>query len=252
VIAILTPIGTSYRPKTKPDPSKITKALLVSSTNLLMKNTHTEGIVEELKSLNADVMVFQEYSPRWHLVLGKAFSSEYPYRVHKTRRDSFGAAIYSKLPFLNQNPRILVGKDHVPTYRVELMHDKVRWVLYNIHTLPPRKFDYVIEQRRQFRDLKAMFLRERDPVLLCGDFNWTEHTAFHSGLTDLGFFEGHNTMGRGRGDTWPVLGIGRYFPGIRLDHMYGFGKIHFLEHWCGYGDHSDHRPIFAQVAFKKA
>jgi endonuclease/exonuclease/phosphatase (EEP) superfamily protein YafD len=227
-----------------------TAGVAISSTNLLMINPTTQGIIGELKEFKPQVMVFQEYSPRWHAALSEAFLKDYPHRVYVTRRDSFGAAIYSKLPFQNKKTKILVGEMHVPTFRVELSHNGQQWVLYNIHTLPPRKMGYVVEQRRQFRDLKERFKDEKYPVLLCGDFNWTEHTSFHKGLLDMGFKEGHTEVGVGHGGTWPVLGIGRYIPGIRLDHMYALRGISFLEHCSGYGQGSDHRPIFAKVAIE--
>lgn len=234
-----------------PSPETVGSPLLVSSTNLLMINKTTAGIIKELTELNPDVMVFQEYSPLWHSTLGKAFLEKYPHRVHVARRDSFGAAIYSKKPFLNKKKRIRVGAMEVPTFRVRLEHEGQTFVLYNIHTLPPRKMEYVVEQRKQFRDLKKLFMEEKEPVLLCGDFNWTEHTQFHQGLLDLGFKEGHSAVGQGRGGTWPVIKVSRYLPGIRLDHMYALGDLQFVEHWSGYGEGSDHRPIFARVAFKK-
>ncbi|MDF1662656.1 MAG: endonuclease/exonuclease/phosphatase family protein [Planctomycetota bacterium] len=249
-LRVLIPVLLSFG-NSPPNPESLGTPLTISSTNLLMINKTTEGIVKELTELNPDVMVFQEYSPLWHSTLHKAFSENYPHRVHVARRDSFGAAIYSKKRFLNKKKRIRVGAMEVPTFRVRLMHEGKAFVLYNIHTLPPRKMEYVVEQRRQFRDLKNLFAEEKDPVLLCGDFNWTEHSQFHRGLLDMGFREGHDTVGSGRGGTWPVLKVTRYLPGIRLDHMYAFGDARFVEHWSGYGEGSDHRPIFARVAFKK-
>lgn len=245
-IPILLSFGNSA-----PNPETLGLPLTVSSTNLLMVNKKTDGIVKELTELNPDVMVFQEYTPLWHNALRKAFLKKYPYRIHAARQDSFGAAIYSKKPFLNKKKKIAVGDMKVPTFRVRLEHEERTFVLYNIHTLPPRKMDYVVEQRKQFRDLKKFFAEEKDSILLCGDFNWTEHTQFHRALIDIGFREGHNTIGSGRGGTWPVLKVSRYLPGIRLDHMYALGDLQFVEHWSGYGEGSDHRPIFARVAFKK-
>lgn len=247
-LRVLIPVLLSLT-NSAPNPETVGRPFTVSSTNLLMINKTTSGIIKELEDADPDVMVFQEYSPLWHSALKKAFSERYRYRIHVARRDSFGAAIYSKKPFLNKKKKIKVGAMQVPTFRVELEHEGHRFALYNIHTLPPRKIDYVIEQRKQFRDLTRMF-KDEGSVLLCGDFNWTEHTQFHRGLTKMGFREGHTEVGSGRGGTWPVLKGSRYLPGIRLDHMYALGDLHFVEHWSGYGEGSDHRPIFARVAFK--
>lgn len=239
----------SYVPKNV-EPSE-SKPLKLASVNLLMINNNRQPIIEELRALKADIMVFQEYSKPWHRDLTEAFEEDYIFRVQTVRNDSFGAAIYSKKPFLNRQAKIDIGGMKVPTYRLVFEHEGQRFVLYNIHTLPPRKTDYVAEQRLQFLDLKAFFAKETKPVLVCGDFNWTEHTIYHRAMKELGFVEGHEQVGVGRGSTWPVLGVTRYLPGIRLDHMYVRGPVRFLRHDRGQGIGSDHRPIFADLVFEQ-
>lgn len=223
--------------------------LKVASANLLMVNREFDNILDELAAFDPDLILLQEYSPPWHGTLSKVLPARYPYRVYTTRRDSFGAAIYSKRPFVEHKTSVPVGEHEVPTERVVVEHGGRRVVVWNIHTLPPRRRDYVVEQVLQWRDLTKHWEQETAPLLVGGDFNWSERTIFHREMAARGFLEGHETGGVGFGATWPVLGVTRWLPGIRLDHLYTRNGLVVTRQQVGVGDGSDHRPLFAELRF---
>ncbi len=218
------------------------------SINLLVSNRKYEPILREISEVDPDVIGIQELSPGWKTVLGTHLSQRYPHRNEISRIDSFGAAIYSKLPIITSQ-RLALGKSGVPAIRAEIeLPSGDRWVVWNIHTLPPRLATYVATQHNQAKDLARRLAHERLPTLLCGDFNWNEYTSYHERIRELGFTEGHAEAGRGFGANWHTLGWSRLLPGIRIDHLYAGNGLHFIEHHTGHGEGSDHRPVIATLA----
>ena len=120
--------------------------------------------------------------------------------------------------------------------------------VYNIHLLPPRRFDWTREHRAQFADLLDRLRQEPLPLILGGDFNSAPATPNVAALRGLGLIDSHRQAGRGRGATWPVRSFFRWLPGLRLDYIWlGRGMI-CTECRRGVGEGSDHRPIIARIA----
>ncbi len=242
----------AFLPADQP-PSRGT-TLKVMSVNLLMVNRDTAPTIAEIEREAPDVLAFQEVSPHWHKALESSLAARYPHRLAEVRDDSFGMALYSRLPLENATTELPLanGNDpdlgyiEVPAIRAEIRHDGGTWVVYNIHTLPPRLLSYIRVQRRQVRNLFAHLRAETSPTLVAGDFNWTQFTAYHAGMRSLGFADGQSQAGRGLGTTWPVNGLLRYIPGIRLDHLYLRGLV-CTRYATGAALGSDHRAVIATV-----
>ena len=122
--------------------------------------------------------------------------------------------------------------------------------LYCVHLMPPRSRAQTIEQRREFADLRDRLKHEELPIVLCGDFNFTNASAFADELTRLGLIDAHRISGRGRGTTWPRLGPLRWLPGIRLDHIFISKELTSTHSRTGTGQGSDHRPVVAEIGFR--
>jgi len=235
-------------------PSLGSQRLKVMSVNLLMVNRNTQPIIDEIRRERPDVVSFQEYTVHWDKALRAALAKSFPYEVHDCREDSFGAAIYSRIPLENVDTRMSLGKGEVPglgfidvpAFRAEFRHDGRTWVIYDIHTLPPRLLSYIRGQRRQVRELTELVRGERGPTLVTGDFNWNQYTEYHRGMVRLGYLDGQTQAGRGLGNTWPVLGPLSFLPGIRLDHIY-MRNLDCEEFRTGAALGSDHRAVIAVV-----
>ncbi len=223
--------------------------LRVMSANLLVGNNAMEGIVAEIRASQADVVMLQEYSRAWHTAMQSGVGRLYPHVAYRTREDSFGIAIYSKHPFIDE-PEIMLplGSHDIPQVRAVVHFDGRNIALYNIHLLPPFGFDYVIETRKQFADLAGLLAEERLPVILAGDFNFTSACTQTGLLADLGFRDSHAWAGSGRGTTWPNHPTLWFFPSLMLDHIYLSRELCALSHGVGVGEQSDHRPITAEIA----
>lgn len=223
-------------------------ALKVMSANLLGSNTDTEGILAEITAFQPDILVLQEYRPHWHEALWAALRDDYPYSCFEIRRDNFGQALYSRFPFARRpETELPLGDAATPQTRAVVRFGGRELAVYNIHLMPPMGVANARRHRREFADLLDRLAREELPVILCGDFNFTNDSAFADDLARLGLADVHRLCGRGLGTTWPVVRFYRYLPGLRLDHIFISKELSGVESGVGVGRGSDHRPIQARV-----
>jgi len=259
VILLLISLGPelwSYRPRF-PNPvgeggSLQGKTLTVMSANLLGITRGFEArsrtIIAEIRSARPDVLLLQEYTDRWHEVLSSVLSSELPYSRSVRRNDAFGTAIYSRHPFSQPvNLHVPLGTREVPQVRAVIRLDGIKVAVYNIHLLPPVNLSYFAEHRRQLADLLDVLDREPLPTIVCGDFNFTSRSPHAAALNRSGLTDAHDLAGWGRGATWPVHGIFRWLPGIRLDHLYLRAPLKAVDSRTGPITGSDHRPILVEI-----
>ena len=227
------------------------QTLRVMSCNLLMVNKDTAPILDEIRSARPDVLLLQEYTDHWHDAAVRAgLPAEFPYSSFVTRDDSFGVAIYSRLPFVGEvDNRLPLGRAGVEQARAVVRFGGRDVAVYNVHLLPPRRLDYTIDSRLQFAGLLDTLAAEKLPYVVGGDLNLTGDTPQHHDLRRIGARDAHDEVGRGRGSTWPVNSFLRYLPGLRLDHVYAGNGIVPVRCATGEGRGSDHRPVVADVAF---
>ena len=243
----LVPAATQFLPRPAP-PTAVGKPLRVMSVNLLMANEDTDGIIDEIIAAKPDVLFLQEYTAAWHQAVQRRLGADYPYEGHIARDDSFGIAIRSRTPFATPiDDRFRLGSSGVDQQRAVIDFDGRRYALYHIHLLPPRSFDYYKDQRIQFADLMDALKAETRPYIVCGDFNFSEVTPQHRQLIAAGIGEAHSQAATGRGATWPVNGVLRYIPGIRIDHIYLSPGLWATRCETGVGRGSDHRPVVVDL-----
>lgn len=246
LLLTLAPEARYFLPK---PPAPVQNAgITVMSINLLYNNYQAGPIIEEIRAADPDVLLLQEYSPDWHRAILAAVGPDYPYVCHVTRDDPFGAAIYSRLPFVGDvETGLLLGKIHTPQMRAVVRISSRDVAFYNIHLQPPYGLLRTMIGRQQLADLREMLAAETLPVILSGDFNFTDRSSNAGLLHGIGLADAHTLAGWGRGSTWPVNDFFRYVPGIRLDHIYLGSGLTCSESRTGTGDGSDHRPIVAKV-----
>lgn len=223
------------------------RPLSILSVNVLMVNRDVAPILAEIEAARPDVLLVQEYAPQWHAALHKAMAG-YAY-AGVVREDSFGAAVYSRIPFRG-TPRVDVklGTWDLPQMRIVLGIGDRGVALYNVHLVPPRNTDYVEEHRRQLRDLVGVLRGERLPTVVAGDFNFTPRMPQATHIDALGLSDVHQLSYPGRHSTWPVIDAMRYVPGIALDHVFVSRDVHVVRSTIGTGTGSDHRPLGAVLA----
>ncbi|MBN1345197.1 MAG: endonuclease/exonuclease/phosphatase family protein [Phycisphaerae bacterium] len=224
----------------------------VMSVNLLALNRTVEPILAEIAETAPEILLLQEYTPHWHEALQESIGSSYPHAAHEIREDCFGAAVYSKRPFVRRVTTDLgLGTALVPQMRAVVRIDARQVAICNLHLLPPRTYSYTVDMRGQFADLLDRLGAERLPVIMAGDFNFTEASPNAAALGRLGMADAQDLGGWGRGATWPVQSFFRYVPGLRLDHVYLRGGLTCTSCRTGIGRGSDHRPVIVEIGFAK-
>ncbi len=219
------------------------------SVNLLMRNKQTAPIIAEVIATNPDVLLLQEYAPHWNRAFQNALRSTFPYVAHQNRSDSFGLAVYSKLPFANPPQLDLpLGESVYPQMRVVLSVKPGKDIaIYNLHLVPPSSLSFVVEHRLQLADLVEVLATEHLPMIAAGDFNFTNDSSEAAAIFDIGLHDAHAQAGIGRGSTWPNIGLLQWLPGVQIDHMFLDPTITATPCKTGQGQGSDHKPIVSRI-----
>jgi len=228
------------------------RVLRVMSCNVLSSNPDTSGILGEVLRVDPDVVVFQEYSPPWHAAAQRSLATRYPYRATAVRHDPMGQAIYSRLPFVEPVELFVpLGMVDHPQVRAVVRYGDTSVTLYSVHLLPPRSNRLIAAARVQFADLMTRAATEAGPTILLGDFNFTPNGAQAARLRANGYAEAHAEAGWWRGATWPVRGVWRYLPGVRIDQIYASEGLRAVRSRTGVGRSSDHRPVWADLLLEQ-
>ena len=224
-----------------PDPAR-TLCLVVS--NVLMDNRDAERWLRVVRAAEPDVIVTVETSAWWVARLRQGLG-DYPHRVEVPLENTYGMAVYSRLPLEGAEVRHLVEPD-VPSVRTWIrLRSGERVYAVFLHPRPPRPD---IGQDATYRDAELILVaREvaevRAPVVVAGDLNdvaWSHSTHLFQRLSRLL----DPRVGRGRFSTFHADYLFLRWP---LDHV--FHSEHFalgdLRRLDGVG--SDHFPILAEL-----
>ncbi len=218
------------------------------TANLLMVHPAPARLATELEALDADVLVLQEYSSRWHeTAVRRGWHGLYPHHAEVVRDDSFGCAVFSRVPM---NSVTVVEMAGLPQLQATLLLGDLEVDLLDVHTLPPRIADYVPGHRQALADIEAWAERRAGerPFVITGDFNATPYSRFHRRISRLAD-DAWELAGTGYGHTAPN---GLFpLPPLRLDHVYLSPELTVREVALGRGEGSDHRPIVAEIALRK-
>jgi endonuclease/exonuclease/phosphatase (EEP) superfamily protein YafD len=250
----LTPTAWSYAPKDSPPPAPDAPNLRVMSMNLYVANRNAAKIVAQIRAADPDVIVLQEFTPFAQTVLQSAFADrDYPHRFLMPQLDPSGNAVYSRLPFVERpSPDQSTGT----TGRSERIRAVISVggrpvVIYAVHPASPGSVHAIWLNRQQTANLLERVRQEDEPVLVAGDFNFTDEAANATALRGAGLVSAHDLAGTGRDSTWPFAPTSRrYLPGVRIDHVFLDRRLTCTKFGVAGDSGSDHRPIVADVAFR--
>ena len=218
-------------------------SLTLVSANLLMVHPDPDVLAEELESFDADILMLQEYSPRWEsTAIRRGWFEIYPHQASVVRSDSFGCAIFSRVPLSDVEVVSMAG---LPQLQATIEVDGVEVDLLNVHTLPPRIASYVPGHHEGTADiLRWVDDRGERPFVVTGDFNSTPYSRFARQMKPRAE-DAWDLAGWGHGHTAPngVFPI----PPIRLDHVYVSRGLTVTDVALGEGVGSDHRPLVVDL-----
>jgi endonuclease/exonuclease/phosphatase (EEP) superfamily protein YafD len=224
------------------------ETIVVMSMNLYADNRDIAQALDQVRQVDPELLLLQECTDHWHAAFERSLASRYPYAARVARNDEFGAAIYSRRPFVEPVTNSVRYGENTGTLMRTTVHIGDRDVtLYNVHLLPPRRLKYTPIARQHLDDLLEWIDDDDRPVLLAGDFNFTGRGPQASVLARAGLVDVHDLVGTGRGTTWPDRTPLRWFPGLRLDHIYMTEELTCTNSYVGQPFGSDHRPVIATV-----
>jgi len=222
---------------------------------LLLANVHwgnlqRDAFYEMIETESPDVIALLEYSQKWHDDL-VPFLKEYPHHIVWTLQDSFGIALYSRLP-LQQAEVKTFGDAGVPSITASIEVGGRSLQLIATHPVPPMSSRWFYLRNQQL-DLIAEFIRETDvPVILMGDLNCTPYSPIYKSLMRQTKLKSTRN-GFGLNTTWPETagGVVRKSMAIILqipiDHILIDRQIQVKDCRRGPAIGSDHRPLLTDL-----
>lgn len=206
-----------------------------------MVNPDPAPLAAEIAAADADIVALQEYSPRWEAALAP-LRARYRYGVQRVQEDSFGTALWSRVPM---SDAAIWPIDGLPQSKGTVQIGAGAVTLWNIHVLPPRTWEYAKAHAAELDLLATAMELEPLPIVVTGDFNATSASAFH-GRVIRTLDDAWNLANSGGGATWPngVFPL----PPMRLDHVYLSRDLTITTIRIGTGTNSDHRPLVAELA----
>ena len=220
------------------------ETLRVMSANLLASNRDGHEFIDQINEIKPDVIVFQEYTSRWHQSLSSSLA-EYPHRQVEIINSPFGIAIYSKQPFINAEVTYFT-KAVYPAIdvTVSLKPEPVR--VLAVHPVPPMNAA-TFNNRNQYLEALASEVRLAvGPVIVAGDFNavpWSwqlKQLMDHANLSSA-------REGFGLKPTWPGDFVPLWIP---IDHILHNNRFSVVEFDTGDSAGSDHKPVWAELSFR--
>jgi len=229
----------------------VPRDLRVMNVNLFAGNRQRERLIDEIQAADADVLILIECTSGWRARLWEALGAEYPHTLFAPRDSAFGLAVFSRLPFIDEPDTITRVGGRVPEFRFVVDCKGRRVACRAVHILPPN-LAFLPARHAQsadvYQDVRDDLTDAGLPLVVAGDFNWTERSAMHRRFRALGLTDAHEAAGFGLGDTWPVAGWLRYVPGVRIDHVYVGNGVRVVGCRTGTGAGSDHRPVVVDLA----
>lgn len=210
--------------------------------NVLNSNREYADVREYLEAVDADLLIVQEFDPKWRRNLA-ALEEHYPHREQAVRRGAFGMAVFSKFP-LREARWHVDHSEHYPIFSGTVEIGEKRVTLTALHPPPPVR-QRSARARNEILSLVPTMIPDDGSRLLVGDLNctpWSPHfreLCRATGLRD-------SALGHGVQATW----FPRSLPiGIPIDHVLISKDIAIQNREVGPYLGSDHRPVVVDLVF---
>lgn len=194
----------------QPIPDEHAQPVRIAVLNLLYENDRTTEIADTLDRVDADVIVFTEYTPEHQRrLLAHPLAEAYEHRVEFVAERAAGTAVWSRFPTTEQPNAALLNDD------VDVVIDgpSAAFRLWAVH--PPTPFHEHWE-----RDLRTIAERASsvdEPLVVAGDFNASYWHPVFRDILRSGLTSAHLADGRGWSVSWPTDGWVPAF--VRIDHV---------------------------------
>lgn len=228
-------------PDDQPDPVAGATGLRVATANLWYENTQITDVADALAQVDADVIIFNEYTAEHQRALtASTLSRAYPYRIDMSGRGATGIALWSKYRSVVNWPR----PTHLDSIDATVAGPDGDVRVLAMHMTTP------LDNFTAWRDDLALAARigrqTAEPLLLIGDLNSSYWHPDFRHLLDAGFVDAHMAAGTGFTSSWPTTMIMPSF--VRLDHALTAGGLVSTDVDDFEIPGSDHRGFVVTVA----
>lgn len=222
--------------------------LRIGTVNLLAGNEKDPWMDEAIRELNADILVFPEFTPLWRDRLMQAFGEDYPHRVEDPLMNPFGIALWSRLPLGEQRAIRRFGSFR-PQVRVEVQWEGHRFALFGIHPnkpFPHWSYPLAVNDRKELLDWLG---EEELPVIVAGDFNATPRSPWMDRLESLGLVSIYQHTAGSLTTSWPAHRWWSPVFGITIDHVFCSQEFVPGSYRTGQRTMSDHAPVVTTLGW---
>lgn len=208
--------------------------------NVRAKSTAHERVAEEIRRVDADVLVLIEVNDRWLGAL-EDVTAAYPHATVRPRQGCFGIAVYSRHPMIG--PVEDIGTANRPSIVARLDVDGHPMTVIGTHPATPVGPRGSRRRNTQIQALAEHVAAIDGPVMVLGDLNATPFCApFRSLLRVSGLRDG--SRGHGLNATWPAP-----LPplAIPIDQCLHSTDIEIVDERVGRRVGSDHLPLIVDA-----
>ncbi|ARS34746.1 endonuclease/exonuclease/phosphatase family protein [Pontibacter actiniarum] len=216
--------------------------------NVWMKNRQVETLLSIIQQSDPDIVLVME-TDKWWIARLAPLRKEYPYQVEYPLDNTYGMALYSRMPLESTQVRFLAHQT-VPSIHTKVILDAgAVFTLHAMHPVPPKPSKYpdnVGDGENEVALLKVgkMVQQRQTPTIVAGDFNdvsWSNTSRLFGVKSRLG----NVRIGRGLYNSfdatsnilrWPLdqIFVSEEFRLVELRRLPDFG--------------SDHFPFYAELA----
>ena len=210
--------------------------------NVLQENRRSDLLLQAAADADPDVILLTEMDAWWADAVN-SLTTSHPQTILEPRSNTYGMALYSRLPLTGGEVRHIVDEDIPSILTRVVLPDGTAFALWGVHPAPPRPGDDTEERDAELLIVAREAAATSGPAIVAGDLNdvaWSSTTTLFqemSGLLDP-------RIGRGLYATfnvdWPLM----KWP---LDHLFA-SKDWTLSDFRRLGDiGSDHFPIVIEL-----
>jgi len=220
--------------------------LYIASLNVLQANRDFDRAIAYVRDENPDVFLAMENDEAWTDALSAALDEDYPYSLKIPQANTYGMALWSRLPFSEVERNELAGGG-TPSIKARIMRaDGGVMTLFAVHPRPPRPGQDSGQRDAELVLLADMVRDSGRPTIVVGDFNdvgWSSVTETFQRIGQMvdprrgrGFyasFDATNPLMR-----WP------------LDHVFHTDDFGVLRFETGPDVGSDHFPLEVELCLQ--
>lgn len=224
-----------------------TFSLLV--VNVWMKNKQVTDFLDMVETADPDMVLAMETNQWWTERLSP-LQEAYPFQVVYPLDNTYGMALYSKLPLQQTQLKFLSHKDVPSIHTTVSISGNAYFRLHAMHPVPPKPSkhpDNVGQQEVELLKVGKMVQQRQLPTVVAGDLNdvaWSKTSRLFGTQSMLGDVR----IGRGLFHSFDAKSFIMRWP---LDHIYVSNefKVVRLQRLPKFG--SDHFPIYVELALAK-